>query len=310
MTIELGTIPIPEANKVRYPQVFTAPFTSVPIPGGFVPGNNTVIINGNPLHPGIDYDDSDGLSIVLTEEFDCSIAEPANFLFEMVRNYRTPNAAAFANTSWANYAGTADVILLTTRSLEATRTTLQDGDTVRFRATATNTDDFTINWDGLGDKQCVTESLSVAPAGYIRTDAVTTAVWDADNEWFVVGREVERGSNANGDYVKFADGTQQCTSTQTGLSGGTDTDTATGDIFRSDEQPARTYPASFSSCSYSSMEVNSLNGIKWITSGATSFDRDSEWSPYFICDGSTDDAAVDILSYATGDWYEYVDPTA
>ncbi len=55
------------------------------------------------------------------------------------------------------------------------------------------------------------------------------------------GALVERGSNANGEYVRFADGTQICTSPQWAL----DTNVASGSLFRSAEQ-VWVFPAAFS----------------------------------------------------------------
>ncbi len=55
------------------------------------------------------------------------------------------------------------------------------------------------------------------------------------------GAIIERGSNANGDYVRFADGTQICTSPQWVL----DTNVPSGSLFRSAEQ-IWVFPAAFS----------------------------------------------------------------
>jgi hypothetical protein len=55
------------------------------------------------------------------------------------------------------------------------------------------------------------------------------------------GAAIERGSNANGDYVRFADGTQICTTPFISF----DVTTAVGSMFRSEVQ-TWTYPATFS----------------------------------------------------------------
>jgi len=58
------------------------------------------------------------------------------------------------------------------------------------------------------------------------------------------GAVIERGSNANGKYVRFADGTQICTLTQTGVS--VAITTATGQLFRDNGTLATwTFPAEF-----------------------------------------------------------------
>jgi hypothetical protein len=60
------------------------------------------------------------------------------------------------------------------------------------------------------------------------------------------GKVIERGSNANGEYVKFADGTLMCTSS--GLSAA-NASTALGNIFRSADV-AWTFPAAFVSTTH------------------------------------------------------------
>ncbi|MEL7282318.1 MAG: DUF2793 domain-containing protein [Pseudomonadota bacterium] len=99
--------------------------------------------------------------------------------------------------------GTADALTLTTG---ANLPALPVGYMVRFRATATNTGATTIDTDGLGPLPCITVTGAALPAGYIRTDVDTVAIHDG-SAW-VLDRVVERGSNANGNYARFADGTQ------------------------------------------------------------------------------------------------------
>ncbi|MBL4917993.1 hypothetical protein [Szabonella alba] len=55
------------------------------------------------------------------------------------------------------------------------------------------------------------------------------------------GAVIERGSNANGEYVRFADGTQICTFTGPGLAA----NSAYGAVFRNSSTPTWTYPAGF-----------------------------------------------------------------
>lgn len=114
------------------------------------------------------------------------------------------------NWSWATYDGTANTVTL---APAFTRTAYATGDEFRFRATATNTGAVTINVNGLGAKTAVTVTGAALPAGYIRTGVDTVCVYDGTN--FVVQREVEIGSNANGRYVKEADGRLTCAATAT-----------------------------------------------------------------------------------------------
>lgn len=93
------------------------------------------------------------------------------------------------------------------------------GTEIRFRATAANTGPATLNVDGTGAIPCRTITGAVLPAGYIRTTVDTVARYDGT--YWVLGREIERGSNANGEYVRFADGTQICTMLATTITSGT-----------------------------------------------------------------------------------------
>ena len=109
------------------------------------------------------------------------------------------------NWARATYGGTANTVTL---APAFARTAYVAGDEFRFRATATNTGATTINVNGLGAKTAVTVTGAALPAGYIRTGVDTVCVYDGTN--FVVQRDMERGSNANGTYVKYADGTLEC----------------------------------------------------------------------------------------------------
>ena len=109
------------------------------------------------------------------------------------------------NGGWSAYGGSANAITLTP---VFARVAYAVGDTFRFRAAAANTGATTINVGGLGAKPAVTVTGVALPAGYIRTDVDTVCVYDGTN--FVVQRAIQRGSNANGEFVRFADGTQIC----------------------------------------------------------------------------------------------------
>jgi hypothetical protein len=104
------------------------------------------------------------------------------------------------------YGGTADAITLTS---SRTMSALTTGQEFRFRATAANTGAATINVDGIGAVTAKTITGAALPADYIRTDTVTVCRYDGTD--FIVDREIERDSNANGEYVLFADGTAQLT---------------------------------------------------------------------------------------------------
>ena len=46
------------------------------------------------------------------------------------------------------------------------------------------------------------------PAGYIRSDTETLITYDGTD--FIAERQIERGSNATGEFTRWADGTQAC----------------------------------------------------------------------------------------------------
>jgi len=102
----------------------------------------------------------------------------------------------------ATYGGTANAITLTT-GIAALTTGLE----IRFRATAANTGATTINVDGIGAVTVLTVIATNTPADYIRTDVDTVIRYNGTN--WIADREPELGSNANGEYKRWADGTVQ-----------------------------------------------------------------------------------------------------
>ena len=161
--------------------------------------------------------------------------------------YATAAQGALADTavqpsdspsSYSTYGGTANAITLTTGfSLASVPTGIE----LRFRATVANTGATTINVDGLGVATAWTATGAALPADYIRADVDTVARYNG-TQW-VCSREVERGSNVNGDYTRWEDGTQICTTAQSYTVAVT---TAAGGGFRSTApSTAYTLPASF-----------------------------------------------------------------
>lgn len=110
---------------------------------------------------------------------------------------------------YAVRSGTANAITLTGGYPE-----LVVGMQVRFRAAATNTGATTINLDGLGARPCRTPAGTPLPAGYIRTDLDTVVSYDGT--YWTTYREIESGSNANGSWTKWQDGTMECKVTRGG----------------------------------------------------------------------------------------------
>lgn len=116
------------------------------------------------------------------------------------------------------------------------------GRAVRFRATSPNSGAATIAYNGGSPIACRTITGVALPAGYIRTDADTVAIYDGT--YWVLDRQEERGSNANGEYVRFADGMMICRRSM--FSTGIATNIASGAIYRGTELII-TFPAVFSS---------------------------------------------------------------
>jgi hypothetical protein len=144
------------------------------------------------------------------------------------------------NTIRATYGGTADAITLT-----ATGAALTTGLRVSFTPTAANTAATTINLNGGGavTVQPLARSGVALPSGYIRADVPVTAIYNG-TVW-LIERQTEYGTNANGDFTRFADGTLICRhdpSTIGGLS------VAIGAQYVSSSYP---FPAAFSGTSHS-----------------------------------------------------------
>lgn len=100
--------------------------------------------------------------------------------------------------------GTANAITLTTGA--GITGTPPTGLRLWFRASSANTGATTIALDGGTPIACRTVTGVALPSGYIRTDVDTEAYFDGTH--WILKREIQRGSNANGEFVRFADGTQ------------------------------------------------------------------------------------------------------
>jgi hypothetical protein len=104
------------------------------------------------------------------------------------------------------YGGTANAITLTTGA--GISGTPPAGFGLRFRAINANTGATTIALDGGAAVAARTITGVALPSGYIRTDVDTVAVFDGT--FWVLDRAIQRGSGANGEFVRLADGSQIC----------------------------------------------------------------------------------------------------
>jgi hypothetical protein len=189
--------------------------------------------------------------------------------------------------------GTADVRTITTGlSLAAIPTGME----IRFLTATTNTGSMTLNVDSIGAVTCKTFSGANLPAGYIRANILTVARYDGTN--WIIDRQVERGSNANGEFVKFADGTQICTATISETLG---VETASGSIFTSPSDLTWTFPNAFvnvDAVTGSSVRGDRVGGIS-IRSRTTTTAIYRHWFATSLASGGT---SLAILQ-AVGRWY-------
>lgn len=132
----------------------------------------------------------------------------------------------------ATSGGTANAVTLTSGAgISGTPPT---GLQLRFRASAANTGATTIALDGGSPIACRTVTGVALPAGYVRTDADTVATFDGT--FWVLNRAEERGSNANGTFVRFETGLMLCWARLTMTQNGSDTHRMTA---------SWTYPAAY-----------------------------------------------------------------
>lgn len=191
-----------------------------------------------------------------------------------------------SSKSWATYGGSANAITLTAGYVALVR-----GTQVRFRATAANTGAATINLDGLGARQCRTITGAVLPPGYIRTDVDTEATYDGT--YWVVDRQIEQGSNANGTFARLAVGTQICT--HTGIV--QVLDTQIGGISYTTDFAIWTFPAAFADTPAVSCAPRAISrwAIAYANNGASANYRQAGPG------GSSSEASS--MLFATGRWY-------
>lgn len=107
----------------------------------------------------------------------------------------------------------------------------------------------------------VLQIASTSIGVYRRRSSDSGATWSA---WVL---DMERGSNGNGDYVRFADGTQICHINTPGLA----TPTGIGAIFGTTSEFVGTFPASFSGGADSiSAVATTRSATRWANVRSTS----------------------------------------
>ena len=109
------------------------------------------------------------------------------------------------------------------------------------------------------------------------------------------GAVVERGSNANGEYVRLADGTQICTRTNLAAA---NAGTALGSLFRSSANVTWTFPAAFAATPVVSGDVDDADC--WlVTAGAPA----ATWADLRVMAAAAKTAALNMRAVATGRWF-------
>ncbi len=131
------------------------------------------------------------------------------------------------------------------------------GDTIHQRWTATSADSATRTWQRRATGGTWTGwALVINQTTLLGTVSQTAGL--------PTGAVIERGSVTNGDYVRFADGTQICTRTNLSAANAS---TASGSVFRSADV-AWTFPVAFAATPVVTGDVDDADG--WLNAGAPS----------------------------------------
>lgn len=112
---------------------------------------------------------------------------------------------------------------------------------------------------------------------------------------FPTGGLMEDGQNANGTYVKFADGTQMCWAT---ISSVATANVATGNIFRSNEI-LWTFPVTFSDTNIACFVSALTTGAQWGKIRRV----DTSTARYEVFASTTQSTAIGVAVAALGRWF-------
>lgn len=113
------------------------------------------------------------------------------------------------------------------------------------------------------------------------------------------GSIFERGSNANGEYVKFADGTMICA----GLKDlGSQTFVAIGGIFYTGAFSPISFPAAFVGIPKTSIGILSSSGLAWASQGS-SFATTTATPAFYVMNPSGSTNSLTAVYTAIGRWF-------
>jgi len=115
------------------------------------------------------------------------------------------------------------------------------------------------------------------------------------------GDIVERGSNANGEYVRFADGTMICTKTLTGQG---PISTAAGSVYASSEITIGSTPSTFSAAPTISFAANgATGGLSAWCAGSNTVSTTSFGRVFLFRASSTAVSDFNVTVTAVGRWF-------
>ena len=112
---------------------------------------------------------------------------------------------------------------------------------------------------------------------------------------------VESGSNANGTYIKYADGTMVCVKRE---SINTEINGTSGALYTSPTEPGRSFPQTFTALLFVNISVDSsANSLTFVASDINDPASLSSWPSYRLADSSSQGSAAYNVNYlAIGRW--------
>lgn len=144
--------------------------------------------------------------------------------------------------------------------------------------------------------------LTAAAGKFIQFTGASSAVMQdilgtvAQSGGVPTGAIVERGTNANGEHMRFADGTQICVQS---AGASLDTTTAVGSNFRTTAATTWTFPAAFVSTTGLTGGAIAQNASRW----ATFLVGNSSTGTYYQWGGATSATTVATRLFAIGRWF-------
>lgn len=148
----------------------------------------------------------------------------------------------------------------------------------------------------LGSGSWVCTSFSPASGNYYRTNILGTV---SQSSGVPTGALIEAGSNASGNFVKFADGTMICTRLVN--LGSVAVTAAVGSLFNA-ISGALPYAATFIASPDVTIKVVAPSGAMWASGGST-FPTASGTQPFAILSPTSTTATIAVQVLAIGRWF-------